>query len=132
MLSSHQIFLEPLEALARDHARRIQWKVSADPEFRGQPGAGKTSQLTHNLDTVSRVEKLNLSPSLCSYLLEHQQSLSFKVLKDVSFQSFFIPIVQIAFAMQNPTLCFYAEETTENTSQGGSKRPKSPVLSQQP
>lgn len=121
MLSSHQIFLEPLETLARDHARRIPWKVSADPEFRGQPGAGRTSQLTHNLYSVSGIEKLNVSPSLRSYFLEHQQSLSSKVLKDVSFQSFFIPIVQIAFAMQTPSPCFYAEETAENTSQGGAK-----------
>lgn len=117
----------PLEIPARDHARAAPQKASADPECREHPGAGKTTQLRLSLDTVSWVEKLNINLRLCSYLLEHQLALNF-VMKDASFQSFFIPAVQTAFAMQNPTHCFYAGETADNTSQGGTKQLKIPML----
>lgn len=119
----------PLGNTSQGHARAAPRRASADPVFREHPGAGKTTQLRHNLDTVSWVEKLNIDPRLCSYLLEHQQSLNFKVLKDASLQSFFTPVAQIAFAMQKPTHCFHTTETADNTSQGGAKQSKVLMLS---
>jgi len=63
------------------------------PNSENTQGLGKITQLRHNLDTASWVEKLNINPRLCSYLIEQQKSLNFKVLKDVSIQLLIIPVV---------------------------------------